>query len=487
MPAHYRHAHILGLGGIGTSALAQWLRADGWHVSGSDRTASEITSALAPLGIEMTEEGVWPDATTLLVYSDAVPATHPVRQLAYARGVRQRSYAELLGELTTGFRTIAIAGSHGKSTTTALAGLILEAAGIDPTVVVGTRVPQWERRVARNEQRDMQSSPGNFRRGSSNLAVVEADEYRRHFLTLTPTVAIVTSVDYDHVDAFPTPTEYEAAYGEFVSRVKPGGTLVIPAADPAAGKLRTHFSPGTRVLTFAVGGEPTAASVVTSIPEFDGSVQTFRVWVNGVAWGTFAVSVPGVHVVANAAAAIAAAVRFDVTPDVVRQTLAEFRGTWRRFERVGEVNGAPVISDYAHHPTELTALYLAARQQFPDRRIVLAFQPHQRARTRVFAEQFLRALQDFDVVVLAEVYDVAGREDPAQEVSTRDWVLPLRESGKTVTYAPVPEEVTHMLQRTVQPADVVLIVGAGDIDRVARQLARVGVAPGRGDDIVRTG
>lgn len=471
------------------SALAQWLASDGWVVSGTDRAHSSITDTLTRAGIpvDITESPALPRGVHLLVYSDAVPATHPLREAARAATIRTVSYPELLGELTRPREVIAVSGSHGKSTTTALVGLMLEAAGMDPTVVVGTRVPQWQRAshfarwASRGRAGNREQGIGNYRRGASSLAVVEADEYRRHFLTLSPRVAVVTSVDYDHVDAFPSPKDYQAAYAEFLSRVAPEGTVVLPAHDPATPSLRSSVPAPTSVLTFAVDGAAGTADVIATNPVVRKSRQEFRLFVQAQDRGTFALSVPGEHVVSNAVAAVAAALPFGVEADAVRRALAGFRGTWRRFELVGEVNGALVISDYAHHPTELRALAAAARAWYPGRRLVIAFQPHQHARTRAFSSQFIRALEQFDAVILAEVYDVTGREE-SERVTTKHWVELLSQRVYSVTYAPTLGEVESAVRSQAQADDVVLIVGAGDIDSVARQLVAGNMKnPSRGD------
>ncbi|TSC72417.1 MAG: UDP-N-acetylmuramate--L-alanine ligase [Parcubacteria group bacterium Gr01-1014_38] len=464
-----RHAYIVGIGGIGASAAAQWLHTQGWTVAGTDREASPVTEALARTGIrvDIGEVKDCPADTGLLMYSDAVPTDHPIRAAAQTRGIQERSYAELLGELTKPLRTVAIAGSHGKSTTTAIAGLILEAAKHDPTVVVGSLVPQWEQATG-NRQRAV----GNFRLGQSDLAVVEADEYQGHFLYLAPTVALVTSLDHDHVDSYPTVAEYSAAFVDFLRRVGPGGTVVLSAADPAALVLRAHVPPGIQLVTYGVGEDMRDADVHASEPIVENGRQTFRLTVHGTDWGIFALPVPGRHVVLNATGAIAATFPFHVSPEDVRRALEQFRGIWRRFERVGDLNGAPVISDYAHHPTELRALAQAARQRYPKRRLVMVFQPHHRARTAVFHAEFVKALALFDAVLLAEVYDVAGREDAALRVTTRGWVDELRALGTEAHYAATLPEVEALLRQQARPDDVLLLTGAGTIDSVARGLVR---------------
>lgn len=467
MPEVARRAYFVGIGGIGMSALAQWLLAEGWMVHGTDHTHSEITDALGRAGvaIDRVAPAMLPEGTRLLVYSDAVPAGDALRMAARAAGVQEISYAKLLGELTRPFSTVAIAGSHGKSTTTALTGLLLEAAGLDPTVVVGTRVPQWMPRGAHRPP-----AIGNYRRrGQSTLAVVEADEYREHFLALSPTIAVVTSVDYDHVDAFPTPEKYAAAFAAFVQRVGAGGTVVLAAQDTAVMRLRSHVTTGCAVTTFAMSAESDTADVVVTPPVFRKSRQRFQLTVRGHDWGLLELTVPGEHVVHNAAAAVAATLPFAVSPDTVRRALEAFHGTWRRFELVGLANDALVISDYAHHPTELRALAAAARQWYPGRRVLIAFQPHQHARTLAFEPEFLAALTAFDAVILAEVYDVTGREE-SKRVTTQRWVKPLSQRVSSVVYAPTLDDVAHAVRQQAHADDVVLIVGAGTIDTVARTL-----------------
>lgn len=474
------------------SALAQWMVADGWTVRGTDQIRSEMTDELGRAGmkIDYASPSVLPGEVSLLVYSDAVPSDHSLRVTARAAGVREVSYAELLGELTEADRVIAIAGSHGKSTTTAIVGLILEAVGCDPTVVIGTRVPQWRHSIRRGAsvpprggeahsgrathhgdfRRAAGSLIGNFRHGLSNVAVVEADEYRSHFLTLTPEIAVVTTVDHDHVDSFPTAESYQGAFMRFVERVEGKGPVVLAAQDPFTVRLRPKVSTACAVVTFAVSERKDAADVVATPPVVQKLRQVFGLSVRGSDWGIFTLTQPGEHVVRNAVAAVAATLTFGVSPDVVRRVLTEFRGTWRRFEAVGEINGAPVITDYAHHPTELRALAAAARQWYPQRRLVIAFQPHQHARARAFAEQFVEALAAFDVVILSEVHAVTGREE-SERVTTKDWVSALSARVPSVVYAPTLDAVETAIRAVACAHDTVVVAGAGSIDDVARRFS----------------
>lgn len=458
--------YAVGIGGIGVSALAQWLRARGATVGGCDRSSSPITNTLLAVGIPVAipEPRALPDGVDLLLYSDAVPTDHPLRVAARTDGVPERSYAALLGELLRAFRTVAVAGSHGKSTTAALAGLLLEAAGSDPTVIVGTQVPSWRRP-------DLGLPLGNIRLGDSDVAVCEADEYREHFLELRPAVAIITSIDHDHVDAFPTPAAYREAFLHFLATLRPPAVAVLCASDPAVLELRPSLRPDVSVLTYALGVKPAAADVVATPPSVRDGVQTFAVFVRGTSWGGFALHVPGEHVVLNAAGAIAATLGLGVDVGVARAALVGFRGIWRRFEHVGTFNGAPVISDYAHHPTELQALLAAARAWYPGKRLVIAFQPHQPARARAFSLAFLDTLSNFDRVVLADVYGVAGRDED-RSFSTRAWAEDLQARGRDATFAGPLDAVVTILKQTTRPTDALLVVGAGDIDDVARTLVR---------------
>ncbi len=461
--------HMVGIGGIGVSAIARWLLARGVMVSGSDLVESPTTVALRDQGIPVAIEpvGALPNAH-VLVYSDAVPPRDASRVAARERGVKERMYADILGELAAPYHTVAISGSHGKSTTTALTALILTASGHDPTVVIGTNVPQFR--------------GTNFRAGKSNLLVVEADDYRGHCLTLAPTVAVITNTDYDHVDAFPSPAAYHEVFRAFVRKIAVGGTLVLKASDPLTRELIAEANAlGRAVLTFdmqedsgpSIQGEPHAAFTASRPVVSDGK-QEFTVFHNGRALGVFSLMLPGEHLVLDALAAIAVASCFSVPPPVLATALASFTGTWRRFEQVGLLHGAPVISDYAHHPTELFALLQATRQWYPGRRIVLAFQPHQKIRTRAFAPAFqdALALPSRDLLILADVYDVAGREETGDATTSRDWVSSLRERGTTAIFAPTLEAVAEELSARVVADDVVLVVGAGTIDEVARRIAQ---------------
>lgn len=458
--------HILGIGGIGTSALAQWLQRLGLVVTGSDATSSDITAALVKTSIPVTigDTSQLPLHTATLIYTDAAPLIHPLRQQATRQNITQLSYAEALGELTRPFKTIAIAGSHGKSTTTALAGLVAEAAGLDPTVVVGTRVPAWQ----------TAASLGNFRpgvpagqAGQSQWCIVEADEYRNHFHYLAPTIAVITSLDHDHVDAFPTPDDYQRAFVQFIRRLS--GRLVIEQA--AAASLAVTLPANTMRYSLT----DSSADLYVNDLILKNNQHRFTVVYHNQAYPNFSLPVPGQHMVANALAAIGAILATGTeTSQVItaaRTALAGFTGTWRRFEFLREINGALAFSDYAHHPTELAALLQSAHAHYPGRRLLLVFQPHHGDRTRAFAAAFLTVLQQQlepdDHVILCPIYGVLGREHVSSDDPVAHWVQQLRRRATRLTNL---NQLSDTVQASLRPGDIVLFTGAGTIDQLARQI-----------------
>lgn len=462
--------YILGIGGIGTSAIAQWLQANSLTVTGSDAAASDITTALQALGIPVSTATALPAVAPpageaglakvgTLIYTDAAPATHPLREQAAKQNIPQLSYAAALGELTGPYKTIAVAGSHGKSSTTAMAGLMAEAADLDPTVIVGTLVPAWR----------TEKTLGNFRSGKSEWCIVEADEYRNHFHRLTPTVGVITSLDHDHVDAFPVPADYLNAFKIFISRLVPNGTLVVEQA--AAQQLAKELP--TNVIRYSLTDQ-TADLRITSLVMKNGR-YLFNVVYKNQSYPNFSLAVPGRHMVSNALAALGALLATGVEAEKViataRPALANFTGTWRRFEFLKEIDGALAFSDYAHHPTEVAALLASAHERYPDKRLVLVFQPHHGDRTRAFAADFLKVFQTQlaadDHLIILPIYGVLGREQERHDTTVEQWVTEL---GKQATLLPTLEQLSATVHATIKPDDIVLFTGAGTIDSLARQI-----------------
>jgi len=446
--------YIVGIGGIGTSALAQWLKHRGKNVAGNDQTESDITRSLEKLDIKVHigAVGTLPEPVKLLIYSDAVPATHHLRAMAREKNIAQLSYAAMLGKLSQDYTVIALAGSHGKSTTTSLTGLLFEDLGLDPTVIDGTRVPQWQHN----------GRLGNFRPGQSKYLVVEADEYQNHFHYLKPAVAVITSLDHDHIDAFPTKESYLAAFQKFIENITIDGTLIVEHS------LRAYIEQyaGSRKIVSYSLSDP-AATITASKIEVKNEKQYFSV--KNI---EFELGVPGIHMVANTLAAMAAGQAITDAEKVFQAaqiTLKNFNGTWRRFEKLKEHDTVLYFSDYAHHPTELEAVIKAAHQLYAAHRLVLVFQPHQIQRAQAFEKEFKKvfreALSENDLLLLCPIYEVLGREKDLK-FSAADWI---QEAPGLALYMPTLEDMPQTIKKYTQPGDLVLFTGAGSIDALARK------------------
>ncbi len=421
------------------SALAKWFLHEGVKVSGSDVHPSPITHELESRGAKVCSG----HATTnliedvdLLIYSPAVPQTNVERVAARERGILERTNFEILGELSTLFSTIVVSGTNGKSTTTAMLGLMLEAAGLDPTVLVGSLVPGFK--------------DGNFRHGKGTYFVVEGCEYRANMLNFHPEMIVLTNIEEDHLDYYRDLTHIQETFQTFVDGAK--GKVVFNANDPGSAVLKIR-----EVVSFGSTADYQLEGRITSIGKQ--SVRTNH--------GNFELQIPGEFNVYNALAATAAAMELGVSFPVCARVLNEFRGIWRRFERVGVWKGADIISDYGHHPSAIKQTIEAAREFFPNRRIVLCYQPHQHDRTKKLFDEFVEVLPQADVTILSEIYDVAGRNE-THNVSSSQLVEKIASSH--VSYATDLLAVESQLRGLVQPTDVVLIMGAGDIDEIARKL-----------------
>ncbi|HEX5505930.1 MAG TPA: UDP-N-acetylmuramate--L-alanine ligase, partial [Thermomicrobiales bacterium] len=446
LPAPGARVHIVGVGGIGTSALARVLLAWGYRVSGSDAAASELTAALAAEGVAVTigHRAGAAQGADLVVYSAAVRDDNLELAAARAAGVPALKRAELLG-LIAGARTcLAVAGTHGKSTTTAMLAKICADAGRDPTFFVGAIATDFGT---------------NARPGRGDLVVVEADEYDRSFLHLRPRVAVVTTIEHDHPDTYPEFGDVLDAFGEFVARVEPGGAVVLAADDPGCRELlaRAAVPDGVAVVTF--GRE--AGADWRLAPAGDGAETVLRG--NGAPVATLTLALPGEHNRRNALAAVATAAQVGIAPEVAAATLATFRGTGRRFEFKGEAAGVAVVDDYAHHPTEVAVNLNAARERFPGRPLWAVFQPHTYSRTKLLLREFAAALAAADRVVLLDIY--AARERDTLGVSAGDLAAllatpPLRAATPAAAAALLLDQYRA---GELAAGAVVLTLGAGDV------------------------
>lgn len=455
---HLHRVHCVGIGGIGVSAAAKFLRLQGKEVSGSDTVRGIVTADAERAGITVVDpssENVAPDLD-LLIYTSAAPETQIERQAAAALGIPQLSYFEFLGLISRRCKTIAICGTNGKSTTTAMLALMLEKAGLDPTVVVGSRVPSFEY--------------GNFRPGKSDLFVVEACEYREQFMSLAPSVVVTTKIIEDHLDYYRDLAHIQDTFKKFVAKLPADGPSIWNLDDAGSREAYGALARPNATFGFSEGADLRAERHETSagLQRFD------AVFKDGETWQGLELRVPGAFNVSNALAAISAARMLGAKEAAIRASLAEFTGIWRRFERVGERDGAPVISDYGHTPDAIEATLKAAREFHPGRRLIVAFQPHHHERTRTLFDAFVSSFDGADTLILSEIYGVAGRKEGENEVSSRDLAEAIRKRGvvRDVRYAADPLSALNQLEGLEAKDAIILIMGAGDIYAIAYPLCR---------------
>jgi UDP-N-acetylmuramate--alanine ligase len=459
LPAPPARIHFIGIGGIGMSGLARMLDRMGYRVSGSDAYGSALIDELRQSGIAV-EVGHraehLPRDTALVVRTSAVGPDNPEYQAADRRGVPVIRRAELLGAIAATRTTIAVAGTHGKSTTSAMLATALIELGHDPSYAVGAV---------------LSATGTNAALGSGNLMIVEADEYDRSFLALRPAYGVITNCEFDHPDIFADAAEYEAAFVDFACRVDPGGSLVIRGDDSGSMRVaeQTRQQSNIRVRTF--GRDP--GLDWSAAPAGDG----WRLRGPAGTQVTASLPVPGAHNVMNALAATVVLTELGIAPQQTVAALECYQGIGRRFEWKGEAAGVLVIDDYAHHPTEVTATLTAARERFPDRRIWAAFQPHTFSRTAALLDDFAGALSLVENRLVLDVY--GARETNDGSITERDMSALAGSGGLragTVT------EAAEALARNVAPGDIVLTMGAGDVtalgplllERLATQSEREG-------------
>jgi UDP-N-acetylmuramate--alanine ligase len=417
------------------------------EISGCDRERGENTDRLAGLGAKILfgHDPAHLTEVDLVVISSAVDDSNPEVAAARERGIPVIRRAQMLGQIMRLKQGIAIAGTHGKTTTTSLVGMILTEAGFDPTIVVGGRV-----RILGT----------NARLGRGDFLVAEADEYDRSFLELTPDVAVITNVEADHLDCYRDLPDIVDAFVLFANRVPFYGAVIACLDDPGVGAVLPRVE--KRVVTY---GESPQAHLRARNIALEASGTRFEAWDSEQGLlGEVQLPLPGRHNVANALAAIAVGRELLVPFGEIARALAGFTGVVRRFEKKGERNGVLVVDDYAHHPTELAATLSAARQVYPERRLVALFQPHLYSRTRDFAADFGRALLGADVAVVTDIYP--SREKPLPGVTGQLVVQAAKEAGhRNLVYIADKKRVAERLERLLKPGDLLLTMGAGDVVR----------------------
>ncbi len=456
-----RRVHFVGIGGVGMSGLAEILASVGLTVTGSDLREGDETRRLRALGIPVFAAGHRAEHVAgagVVVYSSAVAEDNPELAAARAAGIPVIKRAEMLAEVMRVKTGIAIAGSHGKTTTTSMTGSILQVAGLDPTIVVGGRV---------------RAMGTNACLGKGALLVAEADEFDRSFLRLRPVVAVVNNIDLEHLDTYRDLADLKASFTEFAATVPFFGAALLGLDDPNVQEIRPVLSARVRVATFGLTPQ---ADVTARDLALDRNGSRFIAVADGEVLGPVAVALPGLHNVKNALAAIAVSRELEVPFEACVKALGVFAGVARRFERKGERDGVLVVDDYAHHPTEVAATLGAARQAHPERRLVVLFQPHLFTRTRDQADGFGAALLAADAVYVLPVYP--SREAPIPGVTSRLVSDAARTRGhRNVFDVEDRAAAVARLAAELKAGDLLVTMGAGDVNRAGEEYLGAGGAP----------
>jgi UDP-N-acetylmuramate--alanine ligase len=447
--------HLIGVGGAGMSGIAEILLQYDLEVSGSDRNPSKTTERLSTLGVQF-HEGHAPEhimGADLVVYSSAVPDSNVELAAARQLGIPNVRRAEMLAELMRLKYGIAIAGTHGKTTTTSLVSAVLTHAGIDPTVIVGGQVRAFGT---------------GARMGESEYLVAEADEFDRSFLRLSPILAVITSIDVDHLDTYEDLDDIRGAFCEFANRVPFFGQVILCLESPNVWSILPKLSE-RRLLTYGFSPQADLQAVDVRALEEGAWGTRFKVRTREEDLGEVALPLPGRHNVLNALAAVAVGRVLKIPFPKIAEALAEFQGVMRRFDRLGEWNGAHVVDDYAHHPAEVTATLEAARLASQGGRVHAIFQPHLFTRTRDQAEAFGGALLGADRAIVTGIYP--SREQPIEGVTGELVATAAKNAGhRSIAYVEDWPDAKALLAEDLHPGDVILTLGAGDIYKLAYEL-----------------
>ncbi len=417
--------HFIGIGGIGMSGLARFFAHEKKIVSGSDRSLTPLTKTLSEEGMTIYSSQVPENLSKdiqLVVYTEAMPEDHPEMAAARALKVPMMNYFEALGLVANPYYLIAVAGTHGKTTTTAMLTDVFEGCEKDPTAIIGS----------------LRAKTGsNYRAGRSKYAIVEACEYKQNFFSLTPDVLVITNLEHEHVDCYEDLAAVQEAFKHLLSQVNEGGVVIANTSDPKVAPVLKN-SP-VKVIDYSQYIDP-----------------------------TLDLKLPGLHNLQNAAAATAVARHEKLDPDAIEESLEKFAGVWRRFEYKGELNGALVYDDYGHHPTEIKATLEGARQKYPDKNIVVVYEPHTYSRTAAMFDEFAKVFAYADQMILLPIY--AARDEDPHGVTSRELAVKALEYNKNVTFLKNYEEVVVALHQGVGENDVVIVMGAGPVTKVAELL-----------------
>ena len=435
--------HFIGIGGIGVSALARYYLEKGHKITGSDLVSSEITQSLKKQGAEIIigrqKSKNLPKDADLVIYSPAVKPNNPELKEAKKRKIKIQSYPEALGELTKRHFTIAVSGTHGKSTTTCMVGLLLAKAGFDPTVIVGTKIKEFA----------PPAGGTNCRIGKSQYLVIEADEHMASFLNYWPKIIVLTTIEADHLDYYKNLNNILRTFQKYVGHLPKGGILVVNKDDKNSAKLKAQdVKQQFKIQKYSL-----------KQPEADKLKKILKV--------------PGEHNISNALAVLTIARTLKIPDKISFKSLSEYKGCWRRFDVI-KIKPFILISDYGHHPTEIKVTLKAAREKYPKKKIWCVFQPHQYQRTYYLFKDFIKVLSQapVDKLILTDIYDVAGREEKKVKEKVNSEKLVRAINNPSVIYL-AKNKIMDYLKKNLKNGEVVIIMGAGDVYNLVFHLTRL--------------
>jgi UDP-N-acetylmuramate--alanine ligase len=449
MYPRFQHIHFIGIGGIGMSGIAEVLLNLGYQVSGSDLKETEITHRLQSLGgiIAYGHKAEYIQGAEVIVTSSAVRPDNPEVLAARAALLPVIPRAEMLAELMRLKYGVAVAGSHGKTTTTSMVANVLAYGGLDPTVIIGGRLDKWG---------------SNARLGQGTFLVAEADESDGSFLHLSPSIAVVTNIDLEHLDYYKDLDHIQNTFLDFLSRLPFYGLAILCLDDPHLPALIPKLKKRYRTYGLTVQADIQARDVIQN-----GLSSRYRLYSAGKDWGEIRFKLPGIHNVYNSLAAIAVGFELEVPFDRIQEAFDCLEGVQRRFQIRGEFEGITVLDDYGHHPTEIRATLNAARGCWPDRRIVVVFQPHRFSRTKALFEEFTTAFYQADSLLLLPIY--AASEDPIEGIDSRHLMEGIKEKGhREVRLFSNRTDVIPSLREMLRPGDVLVTLGAGDVWKIGQ-------------------
>ena len=444
------HIHLIGIGGTGISSIARVLLEKGYKVTGSDRILSPLALDLEIAGARVYEghDASHIKGANIVVRSSAIPDSNVEVVAARQAGIPVLKRSEFLGTILRDHVGIAIAGSHGKTTTTAMMAFCLNSLALDPSYIIG------------GVSKDLSS---NAHAGEGKHFVIEADEYDRMFMGLNPEVVLLTNVEYDHPDCYPTPADYLQAFKEFIGTIRPNGLLIACTDFDHTAELVTSKPASVRVFTYGLSENADFRAANCSVNKY-GSYD-YDMLFQGQNLCKVSLQVPGEHNVRNSLAVLATIQELGLPVEMAALNMHKFSGTGRRFDIIGESNGVTFVDDYAHHPSKISATLAAAKIRFPGHRLVALWQPHTYSRTKTLAADFIRSLDLADVTVVTEVYPA---REPVEDFSSSELVAQM--TGKEAYYCKTLDNAVELLEEKLLPGDVLLVLSAGDADTVGKRV-----------------